>query len=131
MFAAEDNINNPQMIQTLMTAGADINAKDIDGWTALMFSITSPEVSNNDVVEEIIKSGANIDMKNEEGKTALILAAEIGSFPEIVETLLKRGANAKIKDRSGRTALDYSEENENIKDTKAYKLLVEANGEKP
>jgi ankyrin repeat protein len=126
MFAAGDNLNNPQMIQTLLKAGADINARDQDGWTTLMYSTTPSEVSNNDIVEEVIKSGADINTKNEDGKTALILIAEIGFYPEIIETLLKYGADAKIKDNSGKIALDYSVENDSIKDSKAHKLLEEA-----
>ena len=37
MFAARYN-SNPEVVALLLQAGADINEKDKDGWTPLMFA---------------------------------------------------------------------------------------------
>jgi len=63
------------IILTLIKAGADINSKDILGWTPLMHA------ANSDFFEEIktlIEYKADFTAKNKEGETALSLAEEKG-----------------------------------------------------
>ena len=58
--------------------------------------------------------------KDIEGWNSIMYAASTNTNPEIVITLLKYGANSKIKDKYGKTAWDLIQDNEDLKNTKAY-----------
>ena len=46
-------------VQTLLEKGADVNANDMDGWTALIFAIVK---GHTDIVQILIDKGANINL---------------------------------------------------------------------
>lgn len=81
MHAAERG--KPATVKILIDAGADLNAVDDDGWSALMRA--------NDVesVRLLLNGGADMSLKNKEGKTALALNAE---QEDIAKLLRSRGA---------------------------------------
>lgn len=91
-------------VQALLDKGADVNAKDKDGWTALMFAANNGHAT---IVQALLDRGADVNAKTEDekGATALMVTAWQG-HTAIVEALLDRGAdvNAKAKD-DGMTAL--------------------------
>jgi ankyrin repeat protein len=72
-------------MKLLIDAGADLNTKDDDGWTALMYA--------DDVqrTELLLKTGADMTVKSKDGKTALTLAIE-NQQEEIAKLLKSRGA---------------------------------------
>jgi len=76
-------LGNTKIIETLLFEGIDVNVKDKDGWTALMWAA---DKCHFDVVELLLKNGANINMKNKNGKTAFLIAEE-GMNLKIVERL--------------------------------------------
>ncbi|MDE0784613.1 MAG: ankyrin repeat domain-containing protein, partial [Planktomarina sp.] len=57
--------------------------------------------------------------------TPLHYAANFGK-DENIQVLLTGGADAKAKDKNGKTPWDYAEDNEDLKGTKAYWALNEA-----
>jgi ankyrin repeat protein len=73
MYAARFN-KNPEVITTLLKAGADVNAKDTDGWTALMWAAWK----NQDirVITKLLKAGADVKAESNEGKTAFDYAQD-------------------------------------------------------
>ncbi|MBQ3585202.1 MAG: ankyrin repeat domain-containing protein, partial [Synergistaceae bacterium] len=104
----------------LIEAGADVNAKDNEGYTVLMFLARR---GHTDTVNALIEAGAE-DVTDDDGKTALIHAAECGK-PATVHALLDAGSYPKHKDNSGKIALDYARENDKIKGTDALERLEE------
>jgi ankyrin repeat protein len=76
-----------QVIDLLLDAGADINARITDSNT------------------HTAKLVAYIQGREREGQTALFSAAEAG-WDKVVAHLIARGADATIKDAAGKTALD-------------------------
>ena len=69
-FQAAKN-GNYEIVKSLMFEGVDVNAKDSDGWTALMYAAQQGHV---EIVNLLLKKGADISLKNNDGNTADELA---------------------------------------------------------
>lgn len=76
------------VIKLLIESGADINAKNIHGNTALIFASARGYL---DIVKYLIEVGADINLKNNLGNTALMYAYN-DKYKEIIELLKKHGA---------------------------------------
>ena len=152
MWAAAAN-ENPEVISILLEAGADLNAKDEDGRTALMWAAeNTPEVvsvllragadinvrdnygstvliraaqncENPDVITVLVEAGADVNAKNNDGDTALIRAAQLGT-PDGISALLGAGADVNVKGYEGGTALMSAACD--IEETDSLKLLLKA-----
>lgn len=79
---------NLEEVKSLIRNGADINAKDKYGDTALM---GASREGNLEVVKFLVQKGANINVKNEDGNTALMEALGEGNL-EVVQYLKSKGA---------------------------------------
>jgi ankyrin repeat protein len=91
--------------------GADVNAKDNNGDTALM------EASRKDVlmkahleghlelVRLLLDKGADVNAKDNNGDTALMQASRKGHL-DVVRALLDKGADVNAKNNNGDTALN-------------------------
>ncbi len=86
-------------VQSLLEAGADVNAKNKDGSTALMKA-----VRHTDTIRALLAGGSDVDAKSNYGDTALLEAANIG-HTDTVRALLQAGADVNAKDKDGYTAL--------------------------
>ncbi len=73
-------------IEDLLYSGAQIDAKDNDGWTALMYAARFQK--NADVTKLLLYKGADRSIKNNYGITPLMLGAGYSSNPEVVAVLL-------------------------------------------
>ncbi|MBI4263424.1 MAG: ankyrin repeat domain-containing protein [Acidobacteria bacterium] len=92
---------NPQAVRALIRQGADVDAVEPDGTTALHWAVRTGQA---EVVDALIDAGANVSVRNRYGITPLSLAAELGD-PAVVERLLKAGADAKVVITEGQTVL--------------------------
>jgi len=81
--------------------GANVNATDADGSTAIMYASANGDL---ELVRALIKAGANVKLKNQLGTSAITEAAIIGSAP-IVDALLQAGADPNFKNPNGETPL--------------------------
>lgn len=87
-------------MKLLLDAGADVNAADPAGATALIWS-----VSNIDRVRLLLDRGADPNSKSKAGMTAFLVAASNPGSLEILRLLASRGADPKAQDGNGSTAL--------------------------
>ena len=87
--------------KALIKAGADVNAKDNDDQTALMWAACYGHTACVDV---LIKAGADVSAKVNDVLTALMWAARYG-HTACVEVLIKAGADVNVKANDGWTAL--------------------------
>ena len=90
--------------QKIIAAGADLNAKDASGNTALMGVCFKGYV---EVAKLLIDEGADVNVQNFNGATALIYAATFNQ-KELVELLLERGANPDLRDSRDLKAEDHA-----------------------
>lgn len=85
----------------LLSEGADVNARDADGCTPLLWAVLS---GNMEVASLLIEKGADINSSNNDGETALHWASTTGNT-EIAEMLISKGAEVNCKDTFGITPL--------------------------
>jgi len=138
---------NTLALSLLVKRGANINAKDNYGYTALRWATqngnipamkllldsgANTEIQDNlgqtpifhtndheEALSLLMKKGANINAKDREGKTALRLATQIGDIP-LMKLLLDSGADTEIGDNLGQTPIFHTE-----KHFEALSLLME------
>jgi ankyrin repeat protein len=110
--------HNPEAVQCIVEAGADVEAKGSNGNTALhiaSFYVDDDDdddsetsfFSTNDCFDDVkylIEHGANVHAKNNEGATPLHLACGGGLF-DIVKYLVESGSNLNTRNIHGRNAL--------------------------
>lgn len=87
--------------------GEDVNSRDEDGSTALMYSAMFGHLAN---VELLLKKGADPNLQDNGGSTALMSLALLDKPQDrnILNLLIQSGADLEIKDNDGSTALDYA-----------------------
>jgi rhodanese-related sulfurtransferase len=92
------------VVQELIAAGADLEAVDRDGNTALWAACYAGQLA---VIEQLLDAGANINHQNPDGASALIYAASAGKT-DVVALLIAKGARADLTTVDDFTALDLA-----------------------
>jgi len=124
---------NGTMARALLDAGADINARDNKGLSAVDYAaqykklevmaalskagaqvsytgdsakdiIMAALSADQEKVRSLLEAGENPNAKSSDGKTLLEYSVE-NKWPSIVELLVKKGADIKVKDKNGWTLL--------------------------
>jgi ankyrin repeat protein len=115
-------------VQSLLSAGVNVDSKDKDSRTALMLA-RDAEIAN-----VLLSHGADVNARGKYGETALMLARD----PEVAGAFLSHGADANAKDKYGNTALMEARNAEiakallshgadvNAKDSMGYSVLTDA-----
>ena len=110
-MASRDNL---EIIKYLVKKGANVNAKDDDGSTAL---IEACGFGDLEIIKYLVKKGANVNAKDDDNFTVLMMAAKglsCGPLDDNLETvkfLVKKGANVNAKDGDGVTVLMMASSN--------------------
>lgn len=99
MYAAE--IGSVDAMHLLLDRGADVNAQNAFGSTALMWS-----VSDSAKVRLLLDHGAQVNTVARSGRTALIVAAFASPSLDVVKLLLARGAKVGVMDARHVTPLN-------------------------
>ena len=116
-------------VKKLIENGANVNAKNHYGWTALIEASMSGHLK---IVQYLVEIGKDkkidIDAKDNDGSTALIWASRDG-HSETVKYLLEKGACINAKNDSGNTALIEASYSGNL-ETVQYILAEVKKGKK-
>ena len=89
-IAIEDD--DLDMVELLVDNGADVNAMDEDGNTALMVSL---QTHNLKMVSFLLRKHVNVNTRNMRNETALQLA-NMYNWPEAIELLYRYGAKDRF-----------------------------------
>ena len=103
-FAAESQAS--RCLLALLDAGADPNARDAHGDTALMAAVRFPTVQLGNV-KMLLGHGADPNMRDLKGRTTLMFACVEG-HTEAVQVLLAHGANPAFFRDDGETAMSLA-----------------------
>jgi ankyrin repeat protein len=88
------------IMEALLDAGADVNAKNARQATALHWSVADPAK-----VKLLLSRGAAVDAKTAGGQTPLFTAATLPDGAAVVKLLLDAGADVHVRTVTGATAL--------------------------
>ncbi len=92
-------------VQSLLSAGVNVDSKDKDSKTALMLALDA-EIAN-----VLLSHGADVSARDNVGSTALMLARDA----EIANVLLSHGADVNARDNLGETVLMRAQDPEVVK----------------
>ena len=120
------------VITLLLTWGADVNAVDGYGQTALMHFVSekgyfsSADMDLN-ILKALIDAGANVNAQTKNGGSALIYAANNPHFDmiDVIEILIDAGADVNMKNKEGVTVLMRTVAG-NKANPKMIKVLIDA-----
>ncbi|KAI2747700.1 hypothetical protein DTO013E5_1192 [Penicillium roqueforti] len=103
-FIVAIKANQHQTVQTLLSKGADANAQNTDGTTALMAAVS---FGHEATTRLLLEYGADMNVRALKGETALGVAAARG-FDRILRMLIASGANINAGKGTGETALSQA-----------------------
>jgi ankyrin repeat protein len=113
-----------EAIEILLRAGADLEARNEVGMTALQLAVKAH--NPKEILDLLVKAGANLNTRDCGGKTPLMNAARARQGPKAVKYLINMAENdldLQATDEDGCTALHHAIETENFT---AAKLLIKA-----
>ena len=115
MFAAL--YGSAEDVGHLLAQGADPNARNEDGGTALMYTLDDVEKTRR-----LLDSGADANARSGEGRTPLLIAVGQTGSHAVVRLLLERGADASVRLPDARGALQLAI---GARDASVLSLLLE------
>ena len=100
------------VIRALVDDGADINAQNKLGSTALMMAAHNGGEHAEAMMRVLLGAGAAVDAQAEDGSTALMMAAQCGGehAEAMMRTILSAGADANKQNEHGATVLIFAAE---------------------
>ena len=88
----------------LLSAHANVNLQDDNGWTPLMV-VCDSDTPNIDLVELLVQSGADINVEGGKTKAIALLQATMHGHTQIVQYLLYKGADINALSKNGYSSL--------------------------
>lgn len=112
---------NRDSLSRYLKRGANINARDENGETALIEAALNDKL---DIVELLLNEGADINAKDVEGDTPLSVVAASNGPKALVDLLVARGATVDSRDMIGNTPLFHAASEDHLDMVK----LLESHG---
>jgi ankyrin repeat protein len=97
--------NDAAEVSALLQRGADVNAPEGDGMTALHWAAKN---GNLDVAERVIRAGATLEARTRVGDHTPLHVASAAGRAAVVKALLEAGADVKARTTTGATPLHFA-----------------------
>jgi ankyrin repeat protein len=97
---AAASLGDVEALRAVLAAGADVNACDREGWTALTAAAWYGRV---DAIKALLEAGASVNHEDALGQTPLLFAA--GKAPDAIVALVEAGADVHHASNRGYTAM--------------------------
>lgn len=110
-------------VKHLHSTGQNINEKDYNGATPLMYAIWSGKA---DVAKYLIEAGADLKAKDNNDYDALLYAIDYKQN-DIINLLLTKGVDIESKDSNGRTPLFHAVSN--VTEANVFKRIASASND--
>ncbi|MCY4325522.1 MAG: ankyrin repeat domain-containing protein, partial [Betaproteobacteria bacterium] len=98
--------SNPQVIDVLIAAGANISSKTAGGSTPL--DAAAAQNSEARVIDALIAAGADLESRDNEGNTPLHWAVHRNPNPQIARALIAAGADFESRNNEGEAPLHWA-----------------------
>ena len=95
----------PEEIISMLEKGADPNARDEKGQTALIVYLTQTKYPDPETADAFLRAGADVNAVNEQG--APLVAAACAISPKMTQTVLAHGAKVDSVSENGMTPLMF------------------------
>ena len=131
VIAAGSTIPYTAGVRLLLSKGADANAADKNGKTALMAAVHRGNIIGGEgqqCVTELLNAGANPDALDNRGDTALHIAARHGR-DRCIAMLLQAGANQTIRNKRGQTPLEVAQQSSSSRKAETVAALRQESNE--
>jgi ankyrin repeat protein len=112
---------NSRVIENLIKAGVDVNARDIDGYTPLINAIN---MNYTPIATKLIEAGARVNDRDIDGYSPLMRSIQSQNI-NLAKKMIALGANVNAKLDSGKTVLDLAIETP----VKEFKKLIKQHRE--
>ncbi|XP_065838567.1 death-associated protein kinase 1-like [Oscarella lobularis] len=127
MWACFSSSNRLAKVRYLGEKGANCQAKDDEGRTAL-FHATIPSECEDDEVKDVlrylvIEKGIDINSVDKEGRTALLYACDHPSFL-VIQQLIELGADVSVRNKNKQNSLHMVAESFSRLDASVIDLLI-------
>ena len=96
-----------EVLQTIIDHGAQVNATNKNGQTALMMASDCGYLNG---INMLLRAGADPNVINANGSTCLHFASRHGSSKEALQTIIDHGVNVNATNKKGHTALMMASE---------------------
>ena len=97
-------LQDKKAVKEKLENGADVNAKDFLGNTALFLAVFGDR-ENLDIIKMLLKNGADVNATNNDGNT-LLHELSYGPDLDIIKMLLEHGADINAINKKGESVLD-------------------------
>lgn len=108
---------NLQLLNLLMSAGADVNAVDLGGATALH---VASRKGHSSIITALINANAHIEFEDNAGWTPIMRASSIIKDHKIIDLMVSKGAKPTKNNKNGYNAITQAIQSSNIEVIKYY-----------
>lgn len=98
------SLDKTNLVEQLIKAGVDVNAKDEKGNTPLHIACS---YGRTDLVEQLLEAGADLNVQDEGNDTPLHIALKIGNS-DLIKKIVNKGAKLDLQNKKGEIPLQLA-----------------------